>query len=324
MNSALQQVAAMVTGSETAMLIMVFGAVTSLVFGIVSVAMPGARTMEQRLGLSDEKRRKAGASLSYGDRQSRSMLRRLERSLAPQEGRKRTAVRRQLVQAGFYGPHAVTVYYALRSGLALLLPVVLLLTLPLAAGTQSIESMYTASMTAVAFGFLAPAYLLRKRIATRQRLVREAFPDTLDLLLVCVEAGLGLNAAMVRVSQELRDASPLICHHFRLVALEMQAGSSRETALRNLSERVGIEEVSALVTLLVQSEAMGVSVANTLRAYAADMRQKRLLRAEEHANKLPVRMVMPLGGMVMPAFLIMIVAPSAIRIGRAIVPALGG
>ena len=321
MNSVIEQASSFIVTSDVMLLASVFAAVALFVLGALAL-FPTAPNLEKRLGAAADGT--ARTSLSYGDKSSRSLLRRLERSLTPQDDTKRSAIRRRLLQAGYYAPHAVTAYYALRLGLALLLPVLTLVALPAVTGTLPVQQMYFGAMAALAVGFFGPAFLLARRIGERQRLVREAFPDTLDLLLVCVEAGLSLNAALVRVATELRHAFPLLCEHFHLVALEMQAGSSREAALRRLSERVGIDEVKSLVSLLVQSEAMGVSVAQTLRLYAAEMRRKRQLLAEEHANKLPVRMVLPLAGMVMPAFLIIIVSPAGIRISQALLPALGG
>ncbi len=311
------------SGAPPAFFVAVFGAVVFLVLAASSL-FSGAPTLGRRLRLDEGRRAPGGVSLSYADKGSRSLFRRMERSLAPQDDRKRSAIRRRLLQAGYYGPYAVIGHYAIRVGLTLGLPVLTLLGATLSLGTLGIDVMYLLTLVSMAVAFFLPSLYLRRRIAERQRLVREAFPDTLDLLLVCVEAGLGLNAALVRVSAELDDAYPLLCQHLRQVSLEMQAGASRDNALRNLVERMGIEEVSALVTLLEQSEAMGVSVAKTLRIYASEMRSKRLLRAEEHANKLPVRMVVPLGSMVMPAFMIVICSPGVLRIISTAIPVLKG
>lgn len=321
MNTVIEQANLAIFGSDLILLLSIFAAVVLFVMGGLAM-LPAAPSIQKRLRLTGEQ--KGTASLSYEDKNARSLLRRLERSLAPQDDKKRSTVRRRLVQAGYYGRYSVTVFYAIRTGLALVLPVITLIALPLVVGVRPVHEMYVSSMAALAIGFFGPNVLLNSWIADRQQAVREAFPDTLDLLLICVEAGLALNAALVRVSGELDRAYPLLCEHFRMVAQEMQAGASRETALRKLGERVGIEEVTALVSLLVQSESMGVSVAHTLRVYTAEMRRKRLLRAEEHANKLPVRMVLPLAGFVMPAFIIVILTPSVINIARKLLPALAG
>jgi tight adherence protein C len=321
MNAVIEQGYLAVAGSDLPLLLSIFAAVVLLVMGGLA-ALPAAPSMEKRLGLAGNQ--KGTTSLSYEDRNARSLLKRLDRSLAPQDDKNRSSVLRRLVQAGYYSRYAVSTYYAIRVGLALALPIATLIAIPLAVGALPVHQMYVLAMAALAVGFFGPSIVVNSWISDRQRAVRESFPDALDLLLICVEAGLGLNAALVRVSGELDQAHPLLCEHFRMVSQEMQAGSSREAALRKLGERVGIEEVTALVSLLVQSESMGVSVAHTLRIYTAEMRRKRLLRAEEHANKLPVRMVLPLAGFVMPAFLIVITAPAIIRISGALLPALAG
>ncbi|WP_448187736.1 type II secretion system F family protein [Azospirillum sp. sgz301742] len=321
MNTVIEQVSLAASGSDLPLLFSIFAAVVLLVMGGLAVR-PAAPSMEKRLGLAATQ--KSATSLSYEDKSARSLLRRLDRSLAPQDDKKRSSVLRSLVQAGYYSRYAVSVYYAIRVGLALALPLATLIAIPVAVGVLPVHQMYTLGMAALATGFFGPSIVLNSWISDRQRAVREAFPDALDLLLICVEAGLALNAALVRVSNELDQAHPLLCEHFRMVSQEMQAGASREAALRKMGERVGIEEVTALVSLLVQSESMGVSVAHTLRVYTSEMRRKRLLRAEEHANKLPVRMVLPLAGFVMPAFLIVIITPSVIRISGALLPALAG
>lgn len=303
----------------------IFLAVVFLVLAGVA-AFAGNPSIRQRLRLTEGRDREGGASLRYGggSGNARTFLRQLERSIVPQDGKRRSAVRRRLVQAGYYNPHAVTLYYTVRIGLTLILPVLALTLLPVVAGTLPAQKLFAWGLGMMVLGFYGPALFLRQRIGERQRIVREAFPDTLDLLLVCVEAGLGLNAAIIRVAAEIRDACPLLSEHFNIASMEMQAGASREIALRNLGERVDLREVSALVSLLIQSDSMGVSVAHTLRIYAAEMRRSRIVRAEEHANKLPVRMVLPLAGFVMPAFIIVITTPSLIRMARALLPALKG
>ncbi|WP_448207801.1 type II secretion system F family protein [Azospirillum sp. sgz302134] len=268
--------------------------------------------------------RNRGATLRHGldSDGMRDLIRRLERTLVPADGEKRTHAQQRLVQAGYYHPRAVVLYFALRCVLALGLPVLALALWPLLTGSMTVKSMYLAGVGAAALGFFGPAFALNRRIKQRQQAVRDAFPDTLDMLLVCVEAGLGLNAAIARVATELRAPYPLLSEHLLILGLEMQAGIARDAALRNLAARIGLEEVGALVTLLIQSDSMGVSIAQTLRVYAADMRRKRLVRAEEHANKLPVHMVLPLAAFIMPSFLIVITIPTVIRVLRVLLPAL--
>jgi len=308
--------------SEAVLLVMIFLTVVLFVLG-ASLAFPKRTTIEQRLR-STEPADRGGASLRYQESGFRRFVARFERYLIPQDDGKRSSIRRRLVQAGYQSPYAVSIFYALRVILGVGLGALAITMAPIVLGAMPIQKLYVIVIGAMAAGFFGPALFVSQRISERQRIIREAFPDTLDLLLVCVEAGLGLNAAIVRVSADIEKACPLMGEQLRLVGLEMQAGASRETALRNLSERVGIEELAAMVSLLVQSDSMGVSIAQTLRVYAAEMRRQRLFRAEEHANKLPVRMVLPLASFVMPAFILVITMPSVIRVARILIPAFRG
>jgi tight adherence protein C len=235
-------------GREVLILLSMFSAVVFLVLaGTAVLSAPPA--IGQRLGLAAGRSGNGPApSLGWGSRITRSRLRRLEHSLAPQNQQTLSSVRRLLVRAGYYGPSAVPAYYVLRIALAGAFLAVALVGLPVVAGLKSVEDIYQGVAMAAAAGFYAPALVLRQIVARRQRHVRESFPDVLDLLLVCVEAGLALNAAVVRVADELRGSHSLLCEHFQLVALEMAAGASRETALRNMAERTGVDEVGALVS----------------------------------------------------------------------------
>ena len=149
-------------------------------------------------------------------------------------------------------------------------------------------------------------------------------PDALDLMLVCVEAGLGMDAAFDRVGREVTRSHPLIAELLGLVVLELRAGRSREDALRRMADRAGIDEIRSFTTLLIQSGKLGSSIAQTLRIYAAEMREKRRMRAEEKAHRLPVLISLPLVGCMLPVMIGMLMLPAAIRVVRMLVPAMGG
>ena len=161
-------------------------------------------------------------------------------------------------------------------------------------------------------------------MAVRQRAVREGFPDAIDLLIICIEAGLGLDAAVARVGTEIAAAHPLVSEHFTMLAAELRAGRAREEAWRGLSRRVGLAEVTSLVTLLVQTDRLGASAADALRAHAADLRARRLLRAEEKAQQLGVKMTFPLILMILPALMIVIATPAVIKGYRLLLPTMTG
>jgi len=158
--------------------------------------------------------------------------------------------------------------------------------------------------------------LLNARIRQRQRELFESFPDALDLIRVCVSAGLGLDAAIARVGQELKIKSQALAEEFRLLSLELRAGASRAQALRNLSKRTGVDDINALVAMLIQAERFGTNVSDSLRVHADALRTKRQLRAQEQAAKIPVKLTIPMALCILPALFIVAVGPAAINILR--------
>jgi tight adherence protein C len=168
-------------------------------------------------------------------------------------------------------------------------------------------------------GFYIPDLWLKLKTSRRKEEIQDALPDALDLLVVCVEAGMGLDAAINRVGEEIRINSPAISDEFRLFNLEVRAGKAKRDALKNLSLRTDLEDVNSLVTLLTQTEKFGTSVANSLRVYSDSFRVKRAQKAEEIAAKLPVKMLFPLVFFIFPCMFIVILGPGVIRVFRAII-----
>ncbi|HJR83273.1 MAG TPA: type II secretion system F family protein, partial [Sphingomicrobium sp.] len=173
-------------------------------------------------------------------------------------------------------------------------------------------------------GLYLPSLLLRVMADRRQRDIINGFPDALDLMLVCVEAGLGMDSAFARVGMEMTESHPKLAEQFGAVVLELRAGRSHEDALRRMADRAGADEIRAFATLLIQSSKLGSSIAQTLRVYASEMREKRRLRAEEKAHRLPVLLSVPLVGCMLPVMIGVLMLPAAIRIIRTMVPALQG
>ncbi|MFK7753462.1 MAG: type II secretion system F family protein, partial [Sedimentitalea sp.] len=145
----------------------------------------------------------------------------------------------------------------------------------------------------------------------RKEAITQGFPDSLDMMLVCVEAGQSLDQSIVRVARELRASYPALADEFEVVAYEMKAGKEKAVVLRDMGERCGVQDVSSFVTVLIQSAAFGTSIAEALRVYASEMRDKRVMRAEEAANKLPTKMTLATMGLTVPPLLIILVGPSA-------------
>jgi tight adherence protein C len=275
---------------------------------------PGAISAQSAAG--DKERR----SLQFADEQRISrFVERAGRLLAPTSRQDLTAIRNQLVQAGFMSPAAVPVFYTLRILLAGALPVLFLLS----SGVLPFEFSGTLTLAAAAMmgvvGLILPAVLLdRMRSKMRER-YRQAFPDFMDLIVVCIESGLGLNAAIERVGREILQSCPPLGANLHLLCLELRAGRTLTEALDGLAERVGIEEVKSLKLMLKQSEELGASIAATLRVYSDEMRDKRLMRAEAKAHALPVKMTLPLGAFIFPVILMVIMVPLIIRIKNAFV-----
>src|SRR5207248_11201890 len=179
-------------------------------------------------------------------------------------------------------------------------------------------------VVAAAMGLYVPSVFVHARADRRQRELINGFPDALDLMLVCVEAGLGLEAAFARVGMEMTSSHPLLAEQFGSVVLELRAGRSHEDALRRMADRAGVDDIRAFATLLVQSTKLGTSIAQTLRTYSAEMREKRRMRAEEKAHRLPVLLSIPLVACMLPTMIGVLMLPAFIRVIRAVVPALHG
>ncbi len=246
----------------------------------------------------------------------------LEKRAIPTNEKQRTTARVRLLQGGFGGPNVVRNYFAIRLLLSILLPVAFLLLAPVFTRNMPIEKVMVITVCLLVAGLYLPSAFVSNRIRKRQQAVQESFPDALDMLMVCVEAGLGLDAAFTRVGAQMAAAHPVLAEEFALVSLELRAGKSREAAMRNFAERIGTTEITSFVVLLIQSDQLGTNVAQTLRVQADDMRIKRMLRAEEKAHMLPVKLSIPLVLCLLPAMIAVAVLPGIIRIIRDLIPAL--
>jgi len=232
------------------------------------------------------------------------------------------AVRERLMAAGYTAPYAPRVYTLVRLVLVFALPALVILYFWLTRGVPGMTGLYFTVVIAAAFGLYIPVLVVRAKADRRQQEIVNGFPDALDLMLVCVEAGLGLEAAFSRVGMEITESHPRIAEQFGAVVLEMRAGRNREDALRRLADRAGSDEIRAFATLLIQSTKLGSSIAQTLRIYASEMREKRRLRAEEKAHRLPVLLSIPLVTCMLPVMIGVLMLPASIRVIRMVVPAL--
>ncbi len=244
----------------------------------------------------------------------------LEKRAIPTNEKERTTARVRLLQAGYAGPNVVRNYFAIRLLLSVLLPVAFLLLAPFFTRNMPVEKVMVITVCLLVAGLYLPSVFVSNRMRNRQRAVQDSFPDALDMLMVCVEAGLGLDSAFTRVGEQMASAHPVLAEEFALVSLELRAGKSREAAMRNFAERIGTTEITSFVVLLIQSDQLGTSVAATLRVQAEEMRIKRMLRAEEKAHMLPVKLSIPLVLCLLPAMIAVAVLPGIIRIIRDLIP----
>ncbi len=276
------------------LLVLVFGAAAAFVLAATSLA-PNRTTVKRRLAkLADGSAAPipiADPSESGGDHPN-WILKLLAPFAAKSTDSEATGrIRRRMMEAGYRRDSAVPLYMAARVVLALLLPFLMLLSSP--AWNLSELKLIVMLCCSAGVGLVAPSFWLDRARSKRQMSIILGLPDALDLMVVCVEAGLGINASLARVAREFHRSNPILSAEFELVTLEIRAGKSSTDALRSLADRTGVSEVASLVAMLVQTERFGTSVADTLRVHAESLRVQRLLRAEEQAGKAPLKMMFP-------------------------------
>lgn len=241
----------------------------------------------------------------------------------PQEGWENSPIRIRFVNAGWRSPSAPYIFFGTKTLLALLLPGLVLLS--------SGESLFSSGPHMVMMvlvicsyaGYYLPNLVLKHFIAVRQREIFENFPDALDLLTICVEAGLGLDAALQKVAAEIHLKSEVLAQELQMVLLELRAGFSKERALRNLSLRTGVEDIDMLVAMLIQSDRFGTSMGDSLRIHADNLRVKRRQRAEEAAAKVSLKLLFPLIFFIFPTLMVILIGPAILQIYRNLLPVLG-
>ncbi|MFM0199178.1 type II secretion system F family protein [Paraburkholderia fungorum] len=242
----------------------------------------------------------------------------------PKDDWDKSTLRLQFARAGIRNPSAASLYFAAKTLLALALPAIALIFCGNLFTPERRMLLLLAVLAASALGFYLPNLVLSRMIGQRQRKLFEDLPDALDLMTVCVEAGLGLDAAMMRVTQEIGVRSRALKDEFELVLLELRAGSGRDKALRNLSLRTGVEDIDTLAAMLIQADRFGTSVGDSLRVYTDNLRTKRRMRAEEKAAKIALKLLFPLMFFIFPALITVLIGPSAIQVMRQLVPTMSG
>ena len=298
-----------------------FAAVVALVVILFRV-IEGRVAIHRRLGDADD-RPSLAAPLLKRSTVDNPILRWVEDALL-RNAVERSKLRADLVQAGFEHPTAPVWYVAIRFSLAIGLPVLYILFGALTGRSSGGPFAILAPLALSGASLVAPRIFITQRARARRTAIEHQFPDALDLMVVCVEAGLGLDAAFQRVGSEVARSHPEISHEFEVLSDELSAGRSRADALKSMAVRLDVDTIRGFVALLVQTEALGVSIAQGLRTYSAEMRETRFLKAEEKAMRIPVLMTMPLVACFMPVILVALLLPPAIDMIRTLLPGLRG
>lgn len=248
----------------------------------------------------------------------------LARLAQPSEGWENSPMRLRFINAGWRNQSTPYFFFGTKTLLALILPLLCMLfggERLLSSGTSLVM---LALLLSACIGYYLPNMLLNHQIEVRQRDIFDSFPDALDLLTICVEAGLGLEAALNRVAEEIHLKSQVLGQEFQLMILELRAGFSKERALRNLALRTGVEDIDLLVAMLIQSDRFGTSMGESLRIHSDNLRTKRHQRAEEAAAKISLKLLFPLIFMIFPTLMLILVGPAAMQIYRVLLPAMAG
>ena len=233
-------------------------------------------------------------------------------------------LRVKFINAGIRSKNAPIIFYAAKTMLPLVFAAVTYIGLQLAGESLDRNTLILVLLIAATIGCYLPNFVLSRALKARKREIFDNFPDAADLMLVCVEAGLGLDAALVRVADEMKIKSSALTEEIHLTNLETRAGSTRNQALRNLGLRTGIDEINTFATMLSQADKFGTSIGESLRVFSDDLRHKRQIRAEVIAAKLPTKMLFPLILCIFPAISMVILGPAGVQVYRVILPMLGG
>ena len=232
--------------------------------------------------------------------------------LVPPSAANAAKLQKDLMQAGFRSPHTTSVFRA--SQLLSMLVCPLLLVLVYTFMVWPLSGALIPGLFAVGAGFILPRLVLNRLIASRKLRIAWGLADALDLMVITMEAGLGLNAAMVKICEELKDVHPDISKEFEIANLEIRVGRDRSEALRNLADRTGVEDLNSLVGMLIQADRFGTSIARAVRVYSDSLRTKRRQRAEQAAQKAAFKLLLPLGALLFPTMFIVILGPALLNI----------
>jgi tight adherence protein C len=308
------------TITQIGFLLLVFVAVFGLAASALAWVRPNA--VRQRLRSLAPAEVPLGNRTSWVDRAAR-LTRPLANMALPEEGWDKSMLRARFMHAGIRGASAPMLYLSVKTLLAVSLPVLVYVAAIARHQQFALHGALAVLLLAAAIGYYCPNLLLAHWVRTRQLEIFETFPDALDLMTVCMEAGLGLEAALNRVADDIQYKSRILSEELRLVGLEIRAGSDRQRALRNLAARTGVEEVETWVAMMIQTDRFGTSLAASLRVHSDMLRTKRRQRAEEAAAKVAVKLLFPLVLCIFPAIMVVLTGPAVIQIVHIVFPVMG-
>lgn len=293
-----------------------FLVICTLPFMIHKKAEPFARLKQ---GNETARRTETAVTLRKADDRGADKLEKFAHFLEPQNKEQLSASKLKMLRAGYRSKHAVRIFHAFQflGGVVGLAGGVIYTMLTRDPNVEpDMQSMLMTTLLPAAAGYYLPTYWLTKRLQERQEQITQGFPDALDMMLVCIEAGQSLDQSIIRVARESRVAYPALSEEFEIVAHEVKAGKERVQVLRDMSERVGLADITSFVTTMIQSATFGTSIADALRVYSAEMRDKRVMRAEEKANTLPTKITLGTMLFTVPPLLIMLIGPSLYNISK--------
>ncbi|NGM48036.1 type II secretion system F family protein [Caulobacter sp. 602-2] len=299
------------------------GAMALLVFRQVDTGAALKRRMRERAA--------GGAALATGpaggllkDSKPKTPLLGWLQAKAPraETAEKRSRLAKTLAEAGFEGPAAVPGYFLVRVLSAVGLPAILLLAQKLSAKPVVGLPLIAGALLLCGLGLVIPAIIVDLRAVGRRERLENQFPDALDLMVVCVEAGLGVDAAFIRVSQEIKPSHADIAREFSQVSQELRAGRSRADALRRMADRVNVDALRAFAALMIQTDSLGASITQTLRSYSGELRERRFLRGEEKAMRIPVLLTIPLVACILPVIITALLLPAGLDVVHNLMPAM--
>jgi len=310
------------TPSAILFLVLIFIVVVAGCLGVAIMLRPDAGRQRLR-GLDPG----ALAHGQFGDR-TFELIARAARPFGklsmPAEGFEKSSVRLRFVHAGIRSPTAPAVFFGVKTLLTIGLPLLGFLAMSASGSGPKGNNLMLVVLLLAATGYYAPNIVLSHLMKTRQREIFESFPDALDLMTVCIEAGIGTEAAMMRVADDMQFKSPELSGEMRIVNLELRAGADRDRALRNLAIRTGVEEVDSFVSMICQAERFGTSIAASLRVHSDMLRSRRRQRAEEAAAKISLKLLFPLIFCIFPSLIVVLMGPAMILIHRVLLPTMAG